>query len=154
MVMVSGRIWTLERREVAFWAMVDSDGDCLVWTGHINSDGYGTASLKNRDTKAHRLAYKLTVGEIPERLMLDHLCRNRACVNPQHLEVVTNRENVVRGLESRGVCKNGHPRHPALTLTWLDSRTQLGYTTHCKLCRYINKNRDTTELKRAAGLTG
>ncbi len=131
---------------------MEQNGNCLVWTGALSSEGYGIASYKGRFMRAHRLGYTLIVGDITGEI-LDHLCRNRACVNPEHLEPVTNRENVMRGLEARGVCKNGHPRLPELTLKWRNPRTELGYTLHCKLCRYISTGRNTANLKRAAGLS-
>lgn len=108
-----------------FWSFVDrrggipdyspSLGECWAWTG-AKSDGYGTLrinqSVQNREpyrmtkgidnriraktVKAHRFSYSIHVGEIPERLHLDHLCRNRGCVNPDHLEPVTQQENMAR----------------------------------------------------------
>ena len=82
--------------------------NCWVWMGHVNWGGYGTSSLNGKGMVAHRVAYLLLVGDIPKGLDLDHLCRNRACVNPDHLEPVTRSENLIRGFKSRG-CINGHP---------------------------------------------
>lgn len=77
-----------------FWSHVRSEGDCLVWTG-CKSSGYGRFGLGRRSIRAHRFAFAL-VSEIPPGLELDHLCRNRACVNPEHLEPVRHRENFMR----------------------------------------------------------
>lgn len=106
---------TLEKR---FWEKVDRRGpdECWPWTGWVNRGGYGRFKLDQATTvAAHRQAYLLEVGPIPTGLTLDHLCRNRACCNPAHLEPVTNKVNVLRGegptaLNARQtVCKEGHP---------------------------------------------
>ena len=70
---------------------------CVFWAAAVNRDGYGQFWVNGRSVKAHRWAYEYFKGPIPEGLQLDHLCRNRNCVNPAHLEPVTGRENVLRG---------------------------------------------------------
>jgi len=78
---------------------IDNQG-CWNWTA-CKSRGYGrfgsTKSNKGKSHRAHRYAYQTIIGEIPEGLVLDHLCRNPGCVNPQHLEPVTQKENIRRG---------------------------------------------------------
>jgi len=88
---------------------------CYEWRGVKNSDGYGHLNVDGRYERTHRAAYKLLVGPIPDGLQLDHLCRNRACWNPQHLEPVTSRENTMRSNQSlasanakKTHCKRGH----------------------------------------------
>lgn len=76
-----------------------ASGDCWIWTaGKRNKQGYGGFNYQDRCYQAHRLIYVLLRGPVPSELFLDHLCRNPACVNPDHLEPVTNRENLVRGV--------------------------------------------------------
>lgn len=93
-----------------FWSRVEQVGDCWEWRGFIKENGYGQFSLgKRRPVLAHRFAYLTLVGEIPEGLQLDHLCRNRACVNPWHLDPVTPQENTRRGAILKTHCPSGHP---------------------------------------------
>lgn len=80
-----------------FWSKVQKGDGCWEWNASREKAGYGSFRLGERTVKAHRYAYELVVGPIPEGLHLDHLCRNRGCVNPDHLEPVTHRTNVLRG---------------------------------------------------------
>lgn len=76
-------------------------GPCWLWTGATNSDGYGHLWVDGRWPPAHRVAYEQLIGAIPDLLVLDHLCRVTQCVNPSHLEPVTNQVNILRGKRSR-----------------------------------------------------
>lgn len=87
---------------VRFWekVVVEEVGHktpCLLWTAHIASKGYGQFKLHGKYRQAHRVAYQAVHGPISEGLELDHLCRVRHCVNPDHLEPVIHRENLLRG---------------------------------------------------------
>lgn len=107
---------------------------CWEWTGYINPYGYGEVRVGPRMEKAHRVAYEFWVGPIPEGLDLDHLCRNRGCVNPSHLEPVTRRVNVLRGegITARRArsdrCVQGHEYTPENTLNREGFR-------RCRACR-------------------
>jgi HNH endonuclease len=106
---------TLEER---FWAKVEKTETCWLWTASKFSNGYGQFQTPAKNNLAHRLSYELTVGPVPDGLQLDHLCRNVACVRPDHLEPVTCQVNITRGLvpivsgEHNRVkthCPDGHP---------------------------------------------
>lgn len=81
--------------EDRFWSKVDKSGDCWLWTGS-RSVGYGNLGIDGQTVLAHRYVYELEIGPIPDGLQIDHLCRVRHCVNPDHLETVTQRENIMR----------------------------------------------------------
>jgi hypothetical protein len=103
-------------------------GGCWNWTGYVSPDGYGRIKVGRTTENAHRVAYRVLVGEFDPVLHVDHLCRNRRCVNPAHLEPVTIRENQLRGPGSATHCKHGHPRIPENTQKRADGRRI------CKVC--------------------
>ena len=85
-------------------------GDCLIWQGALNSRGYGsvTGGRKGLTKLAHRAVYEEVVGLIPDGLTIDHLCREKRCLNAAHMEVVTRGENSRRQLRAQTHCKRGH----------------------------------------------
>src|SRR5690348_1907218 len=101
--------------EQRFWAKVDrrGPGECWTWQA-TQTNGYGQFKIDGKQRYAHRVSYELTVGPIPDGLQIDHLCRNRACVNPAHMEPVTPRVNTLRGIggaaarAARTHCPRGH----------------------------------------------
>jgi len=116
-----------------FWAKVDKSGNCWLWTAYTCPEGYGRfVADEFPSTLAHRIAYELIVGPIPEGLTIDHLCRNPSCVNPSHLEPVTIEENLRRAEAARVPvthCKRGHPFDEVNTLHTRDGRRA------CRTCR-------------------
>lgn len=94
----------------AFAAKTRPATDCVVWIGAQNSKGYGCFAIDRVSHLAHRLAWEAVNGPIPDGMTLDHLCRVRSCVNVDHLEVVSNAENVRRAkaLAVGDTCSRGH----------------------------------------------
>lgn len=135
-----------------FMANVRLDGDCWLWTKTLNQKGYAPFYVTPRCSPvAHRWIYTLLIGDIPEGLQLDHLCRRRSCVNPWHLEPVTNRENQRRGEHlSTGItvrtnrCKRGHSMADAYVI---QHRRRGGSQRLCRPCQqeryaaYIQRKR-------------
>ena len=112
------------------------DGDCWIWTGHLNSDGYGIIKVEGKSLLAHRVAYEIYRGQIFQEL--DHTCRMRACIFPWHLEDVSHKENVNRGARHSSEvlirmrlrkthCPQGHEYTPENTYNYKDGRK-------CKTC--------------------
>lgn len=122
---------------------------CWIWHGAITRDGYGYISFDGKRSNAHRVIYLLLCGRIPKDLTCDHLCRNRACVRPDHVELVTAGENVLRGegpsarnLRKRA-CQNGHAFTAANTYTYR-SRTN----STMRMCRACDRQRHYERYRR------
>jgi hypothetical protein len=81
------------KREARFWAKAEERGGCLVWTGYTTPKGYGKVGVNGVVMRAHRVAYELTNGPIPAGMQIDHTCHVRACIKPEHLRPVTQKQN-------------------------------------------------------------
>lgn len=129
-----------------------TESGCWEYPGGLTVRGYAPISVGNKKKLRHRVSYEHFVGPIPEGLDLDHLCRNRACFNPAHLEPVTRSENIRRGIGPQVIrekylrevthCRWGHPFDDANT-EW---RTTGG--RRCRICRAAHSR--TSEVKRTA----
>jgi len=125
-----------------FWAKVEG-GDidsCWIWIARVRPDGYGSFMMDGgRGTRyAHRIAYEWLRGPVPEGLQLDHLCRQRSCVNPWHLEPVTPMVNVHRSTRTRATdteCANGHPWTDETAVFWQGYRKCLACYRDREACR-------------------
>ena len=124
-----------------FLAKVDiQPNGCWLWTGHVNCWGYGIFSIKSKPIKAHRFIYELYHGPIPPSLTVDHRCRNRACVNPSHLRLATNRQNCRSGdtgkhNKIKTHCPQGHPYNEENTYVYLTKDGN--YLRSCRICHNV-----------------
>lgn len=135
-----------------FWDKVDQDGPvptdalatvstpCWLWRASKDRDGYGGFGLEGKWLRAHRLAYELACGPIPDGMLIDHLCRRPSCVRPDHLDLVNNRENVLRGVSPGAtairtdVCKYGHS-------DWYDRPPSTRNGRNCRICQRESSRR-------------
>lgn len=137
--------------EDSVWLRVDKGDGCWEWRGAMFSNGYGRFDRRGprKICMAHRLVYEYVKGPIPEGLDLDHLCRNRACVNPDHLEPVTRQVNLMRGETLSGAnarkthCKNGHAFTPDNLSPEFPGRRV------CLICRTANRKRTNKAYREA-----
>ena len=131
---------------------VDKTATCWIWTGGKHKLGYGTLKVGKKTEYAHRVIFEALNNKIPNGMSLDHLCRNPSCVNPDHLEVVTHKENVLRGIGPTAInakkthCKRGHElAGENLRITIVGGRL-------CRTCFKISKLKWENK-NRAMGLT-
>lgn len=125
------------RRLLEKIAQAERVGDCLRWPGAPDSEGYGRFYFGQEECRAHRAVYELLKGPIPDKLQIDHLCRNRWCIQAEHLEAVTARENVLRGQGTAAInarkthCPRGHAYTPE------NIKRNGKHGRNCRICRNI-----------------
>lgn len=140
-----------------FWALVNKNGPvpeyaphlgpCWLWLAHTSSEHYGHFKIGGRPTLAHRWAYKTLVGPIPEGLQIDHLCRVRHCVNPEHMEPVTPLVNTRRGETGQ---KNARKTHCPLDHPYDDKNTRRNPRGD-RICRQCHREDEQRRRDRALG---
>lgn len=118
---------------------IEKTETCWIWTGG-KSHGYGMVTINSRVMMVHRAMYEIYKGPIPDRYVIDHLCRNPSCVNPDHLEAVTERENILRGNGATAInarktaCSNGH-EYTKETCRVVETTGE----RRCRVCEKANK---------------
>lgn len=135
-----------------YWKKVNKTPTCWLWTGTLRG-GYGSITTRGKSFYMHRVIYEELVGKIPQNLQIDHLCRNRACVNPDHLEPVTVQENIRRERLQRPIektigyfhktkthCKNGHLFDESNTY-------KRGNTRYCRKCKAVRMRQSRISIK-------
>lgn len=131
-----------------FWSQVSKSDGCWEWRGPVSPDGYGRTTVDGVRWFTHRYAYTVQRGEIPAGLVIDHLCRNRRCCNPDHLEPVTARENILRGVgvsalnAAKTHCGRGHLLDEANVYVPPKNPTQ----RHCRACKAIHNRKKNDRL--------
>lgn len=141
-----GQHLTFSRDQIArlFWNKINlRDDGCWEWTGAMFPHGYGRIAFSKRSLYPHRVSYELHKGAIPEGLHVDHLCRNRECCNPAHLEAVTSNENTKRSPiapatinAAKTHCPYGHEYTPENTVIVAGGRGR-----SCRTCRRWHERR-------------
>ena len=120
----------------------EPNSGCWIWLSTLDGDGYAKMKFSGKNKRVARVAYQCTNGDIPAGLVIDHLCRVRPCVNPAHLEIVTNRENTMRGETLAALnaakthCPYGHE------YGWCGERR------YCKTCNRLSARRQRAKLRR------
>ena len=133
-----------------FWDKVEKTRTCWLWKGSISTQGYGQFWLYGKIQAAHRVAWHFSGREIPDGRVLDHRCRSRNCVRAEHLEVVSQRENLMRGIGATATnarkvaCVHGHPYTSENTVFNKNG------TRRCRTCKrgYDQKRQEKTNAMR------
>ncbi len=136
-----------------FLSKTEKTNTCWLWKAGKTSRGYGCFYAQGKQGTAHRWAYEHHKGPVPEGLQIDHLCRVRHCVNPDHLEAVTQTENIRRGEGGRNMldrthCPKGHPYNEENTISVKKQRGKA--QRKCRVCRNEQQRRRYRRLMKLA----
>ena len=120
-----------------FWNKVDKIGCCWYWIGAKTYGGYGLFRYNGKSELVHRLSYEDAKGEIPDGLVINHICRNRHCVNPDHLEVITRGKNI-----QIGICANRNKTHCPQDHEYTEENTLIDRkgARVCRMCARIRNS--------------
>ena len=146
-----------EKQIEAYWSKVDKTSSCWLWTGSL-CKGYGQCSIGSKVYRSHRIGYFIANGDLPEGCTnVNHLCRNKHCVNPAHLYAGTQKDNMqdrlkdnTNPMKNKTHCKHGHPFDEENTYWYTDSRAT---KRQCKQCNKNNKQQRAKEALSATNLT-
>lgn len=148
--------------EKRFWSFVNKTEKCWEWIGYKDIRGYGQVSFKGQIVTAHRMAWQLLVGKLPDykktKMTIDHLCKNTSCVNPSHMEIVSSRENTFRSNnicmqnKAKKYCVNGH-KLSGRNLATTKASSKRGISRVCKECAAIRNKKYHKKIK-SLGLIG
>lgn len=142
---------TSQRRHASPVGYIVLENGCWEWTGARDPHGYGRWGVDGKMVLTHRWMYELHIGKIPSGFELDHLCRNPPCLNPDHLEPVSHRENCLRGTSplarnaAKTHCVNGHPFDEKNT--YIYPRQPKGCARACRTCRRDHRARATARTQ-------
>jgi len=129
-----------EKLKAYLLSKIKKVNNCWIWQDKsINTSGYAQIKIQKKQVLVHRLSYELFNGKLEKNLVIDHLCRNKLCINPDHLELVTRKENILRGfgptaINSRKIaCKKGH------SLTGYNLIIRKTGNRECRTCKNLRK---------------
>lgn len=130
-----------EKELLRFRSRYQATGDCLLWKGRLDKDGYGSFHFRKKPRRAHRVAFYLSQGDIPAGMVIDHICKNRHCVAISHLRVITQAQNTLENSNSLGAqnkmktqCKYGHPFDRKYS-------SKKGFQRYCSICQAAKTKR-------------
>ena len=135
---------TIAEQRLARYAK--QEGDCIVWTRCCIPSGYGSITINYKRRSTHVVAWEIRYGPIPRGLQVDHLCRNRKCINTNHMELVTLKENVLRGVGITAVnarkthCAHGHE------FSFMNTSVDRHGYRHCRTCMNDWKRRNRRKV--------